>query len=109
MSTESHGSTDPIVHNLERQQFELRIGDELAALAAYRLRDGVFELVHTETRPGFEGRGAASRVVTHALDHVRSAGATLRPYCPYVRSFIERHPEYLDLIPVTERADFRLD
>jgi uncharacterized protein len=31
------------------------------------------------------------------------------PYCPFVRGFIDRHREYLDLLPVERRAKFGLD
>ena len=43
-----------------------------------------------------------------ALDDVRAAGASVQPLCPFVRSFIADHPEYLDLVPESKRAAFRL-
>jgi predicted GNAT family acetyltransferase len=36
--------------------------------------------------------------VTFALDDVRSNGLRIRPYCPYVRAFLRRHPDYQDLV-----------
>jgi hypothetical protein len=30
------------------------------------------------------------------------------PYCPFVKTFIRKHPEYLDLVPQTERNAFGL-
>jgi uncharacterized protein len=27
----------------------------------------------------------------------------VRPFCPFVRQYIGRHPEYLDLVPEGER------
>ena len=33
-----------------------------------------------------------------ALDHVRGEGGRIVPLCPFVRSWLERHPEYADLV-----------
>jgi len=30
------------------------------------------------------------------------------PYCPFIRSYIQRHPAYLDLVPADRRAEFAL-
>jgi predicted GNAT family acetyltransferase len=32
------------------------------------------------------------------LDLVRAEGAKVRPRCPFVRGYIEKHPEYADLL-----------
>jgi len=28
------------------------------------------------------------------------------PFCPYINSWIKKHPEYTDLVPQDRRADF---
>jgi predicted GNAT family acetyltransferase len=89
----------------ERMRYELLDGDELAAFTQYRLRGGVVEFVHTETLPGFEGRGLAAQLVRGALDDVRRRARSVRPLCPYVRSFLQRHREYQDLVPEAERSE----
>ncbi len=86
-------------HDEPARRYELHDGDELAALVDYRVRpDGALDLVHTETRPGFERRGLAGEVVGWALDQVRAAGGRVVPTCPFVATYIERHPEYADLV-----------
>ena len=47
--------------------------------------------------------GLASQLIRYALDESRSARRKVRPFCPFVRSFIARHPEYLDLVGEPER------
>jgi predicted GNAT family acetyltransferase len=42
------------------------------------------------------------------LDDAREHGQQVLPYCPFVRSYIERHQEYADLVPAAERERFGL-
>lgn len=89
-----------IVHVPERHRYELRDGDKRIGVGLYRIQDdgAVYAFDHTEVDEGYSGLGLASRLVTFALDDVRSKGARIRPYCPYVRSFLRHHPEYQDLV-----------
>lgn len=62
-------------------------------------RDGdVVTLTHTTVDPAFEGRGVAGALARFALDDIRAQGLQVRPECPYVRSWIGKHPEYQDLV-----------
>ena len=45
-----------------------------------------------------EGRGIASKLAKTALDYSRAEGLTVVPLCPFIASYIERHPEYADLV-----------
>lgn len=55
---------------------------------------------HTEVPTALEGLGVGSALVRAALDFARARGLIVRPSCPFVRSYIERHPdEYGDLVP----------
>jgi predicted GNAT family acetyltransferase len=90
-------------------RFEVRVGDDLAGVATYRLLEGsTYAFDHTEVGPPFEGRGLADRLVTAALDEVRSRGGSVLPYCPYVRAWLGRHPAYVDLVPADDRDRFGL-
>jgi predicted GNAT family acetyltransferase len=80
-------------------RYEAWIGDTLAAFSPYRLATGdqiVFS--HTETEPGFEGRGAASALTRFALDDARRRGLSVVPHCQFMAGWIERHPEYGDVV-----------
>jgi len=95
---------NPAVH-----RFEVWVGDQLAGFATYRLLDGsVYAFDHTEVGPPFEGRGLADRLVMAALGEVRSRGGSVLPYCPYVRAWLDRHPDYVDLVPSDQRGRFGL-
>ena len=43
-----------------------------------------------------------------ALADVRSEGLSVLPFCPFVRDYIARHAEYVDLVPEAMRAKFDL-
>jgi predicted GNAT family acetyltransferase len=79
-------------------RFEIRVDGHLAGVATYRDGPGVRAFEHTEIAPEFEGLGLASHLIRYALDEARAAERKVRPYCPFVRSFIRRHPDYLDLV-----------
>jgi hypothetical protein len=53
---------------------------------------------HTVVLPAFEGRGVGSALARGALDDVRASGRTLVAQCPFIRGYIERQPEYADLV-----------
>jgi len=81
----------------ERHRYELTVGDEVAGFSVYRLGDGVMTFEHTEVDPAFEGRGLGSRITRFALDDVRSRELRIRIECPFIRTYLRRHPEYADL------------
>ncbi|MFT4083363.1 MAG: GNAT family N-acetyltransferase [Nocardioides sp.] len=86
-------------HVPDRGRYEVRLGDEVAGFAQYRLPDPTHvDVVHTEIDPTHHGRGLASGLVGFALADVRAAGKRIVPSCPYVAAWIRRHPgEYDDL------------
>ena len=86
------------VDSPDHHRYELRDGDELIGFIAYRLGDGVITLVHTEVDPAHSGQGHAATLARGALDDARSRGLAVVPSCPYVASYVEKHPEYADLV-----------
>jgi uncharacterized protein len=79
-------------------RYELVDGETVVGLIRYRLEPGAMALIHTEIEPAYEGQGLASELVQGALEDLRNRGLRLIPICPYVRSWLERHPEYADLV-----------
>ena len=92
-------SPDEIVvrHNAAANRFEAAMGAHLA-VAEYVLEDGRMVLTHTFVPPELRGRGLAEKLVRPALDLARAEGRRVVPQCSYVATFIERHPEYQDLL-----------
>jgi predicted GNAT family acetyltransferase len=92
----------------ERSRYEIRVGEEVAGFTEYRRHPGVIAFVHTETEPRFEHHGLGSQLVRTELSDARSEGLSVLPFCPFVRSYIARHLEELDLVPEDMRAKFDL-
>jgi predicted GNAT family acetyltransferase len=82
----------------DASRYELFSDGERAGLAAYRRADGVITFTHTEIDDRFEGKGLGGKLVKFALDAARTSGERVAPQCPFVASYIERHPEYADLV-----------
>jgi predicted GNAT family acetyltransferase len=68
------------------------------AFAAYGMEDGTIVFHHTIVPEALEGRGIGSALVMGALADVRARGLKVVPLCPFVRGWIERHPEARDLL-----------
>ena len=79
-------------------RYEIRDGDRRLGLAAYARRGDQVVFTHTEVDPDAGQSGLGSTLVRAALDDVRSKGGTVVAQCSFVRGWIERHPEYQDLV-----------
>jgi predicted GNAT family acetyltransferase len=86
-----------VTKNSADRQFEIHVVDEVATLA-YSEREGKIYLVHTEVPKPLEGRGYASALAKTALDYAREHQLTVVPFCPFVRAYLQRHPEYSSLV-----------
>jgi uncharacterized protein len=89
--------------NRQTSRYEIEVDGKVAGFVAYRRTGSTIAMTHTEVDPAYEGRGLGSALVRRALDAARTEGAAVRPFCPFVRQYIKRHPEYLDLVPEEER------
>jgi predicted GNAT family acetyltransferase len=67
----------------------------------------VIVLAHTEVDPAFEGQGVGGELTRAVVDDIRSQGGLeVVPTCPFVASWIDRHPEYVDVVTPSMRAQF---
>ena len=86
--------------------YEITVDGQHAGYAFVELHAGVVVFTHTEIDDAFEGQGLGSQLARAALDDVRSRGLKVRPDCPFIRSWMERHPDYQDLaVQVTDGGD----
>src|SRR5690348_6055912 len=90
--------------NSGESRFEVIDGEELAGFAQYHRFGNEIAFIHTEIDTRFEGRGLGSLLARTALDSARDRGLDVLPFCPFIRGWITKHPEYVDLVPKAQRA-----
>ncbi len=86
-----------VIDNAAKHRFELHAGGDVAFLN-YNLWPNAMELVHTEVPKAMEGRGIGGKLASAALESARARGLKVKATCPFVTSYVKRHPEYADLI-----------
>lgn len=79
--------------NEVNQRYELHVDDHVAFID-FRLNNNKIYLTHTEVPKGLEGQGIGSLLVKQALTDIQQREMTLIPLCPFVVSYIKRHPEW---------------
>jgi uncharacterized protein len=87
-----------VTDNSAAGRYEAHMDGELAGYVIYREEPGGIVLVHTEVLDEFEGQGVGGRLVAGALDDIRARGLSVTPLCRFAASYIDRHPEYADLL-----------
>jgi uncharacterized protein len=87
--------SNQVRNNTALHRFELD-ADGHTALAHYRLSPPIITFTHTEVPTELSGRGAGSALARGALEIVRAHKVVAQ--CLFVRAFIEKHPEFQDLV-----------
>ncbi|GAB1642028.1 NAD(+)/NADH kinase [Krasilnikovia sp. MM14-A1259] len=96
-----------VVDSFEHSRYEVLLGGEVAGVLHYRRSGGRVELTHTEVDQAFEGRGLAGRLAAAALDDARARATPVVVTCPFITGYVQRHPEFRDLLaadPQTREA-----
>jgi predicted GNAT family acetyltransferase len=89
-------------HNIAPQKvttgrFEIEREGEVAYLE-YSQSDKILELIHTEVPEKLRGHGVASLLAEHALQFAREHNLKVDIICPSVQDYVDKHPEYADLV-----------
>jgi len=80
------------------QRYEARLDGDLAGYIDYVVKRARLALIHTEVMPAHQGRGVGADLTRFALDDARRRGLRVLAICPYVRAYVERHPEAQDIV-----------
>src|SRR4051812_6169249 len=86
-----------VTNNTAAGQFEIR-SEAGTSVLRYALHGDVLDLVHTEVPPALEGKGYGKVLVEGALDYARKEHMKIIPTCPFVKHYVDRHPEAASLI-----------
>ncbi|GAA0546822.1 GNAT family N-acetyltransferase [Actinomadura welshii] len=82
-----------------RRRYEAIVGDTtVAGFIDYEETSELIVLTHTEVAPAYEGQGVASTLARAALDEIRERNLKALVICPYIITWLRKHPEYQPLL-----------
>ncbi|HXF85672.1 MAG TPA: GNAT family N-acetyltransferase [Anaerolineales bacterium] len=85
-----------VMHNPSENRFEVWIDGKLSKLDY--IRDGTtMVMTHVGVHPEHRGQGVAGKLTEVALHYAREHSLRVIPMCPYVATYLRKHPEYADL------------
>lgn len=90
--------TTEVIDNPDQHRFELALDGDDVATAHYRIEDGRVVLTHTEVPDAYSGQGVGSRLARGVFDAIRASGRKAVAQCSFMSRFVERHPEYSDIV-----------
>lgn len=98
--TSDSGTGLTVEHDIDGSRYRVRDGADYLGLIDYTTSaDGtVLAMTHTEVLPDRQGGGVAGVLAKAALDDARARRLRVDPVCPYIATYIRRHPEYADLL-----------
>jgi uncharacterized protein len=94
-------STTDVTVTPDRDQHRYEARDGAGALAGFVEYQETKELVvltHTEVDRSFEGQGVGSALALASLEDVRERGLKALVLCPFIISWLRRHPEHVDVL-----------
>jgi len=88
-----------IKENKEKKRFEVEVEVEnkLALIEYIRAEDKMY-LTHTEVPSELEGKGIASSMAKQVLQQIKDEDLKLVPLCPFIASYVKRHPEWKEIL-----------
>lgn len=92
-----HGPDEAIAvrDNRRAERYEAVRGGDIVGIVIYARTRRRFELIHTVTDPEHRGEGVASVLVRTVLAEARAAELPVLVICPFVESWLQRHPEQM--------------
>jgi hypothetical protein len=89
----SEQNTIEVIHNPAASRFEVQLDGEIA-MVEYMLHGSNISFTHTEVPPAHEGKGIANQMAQTALNYARDHQLRVNAVCPFIKLYIQRHPEY---------------
>jgi predicted GNAT family acetyltransferase len=84
--------------NDEGGRYEITVDGDLAGFTQFHPDGDVLVFPHTQIDERYSGQGLAKILIGQALDDVRARGLTIVPTCEFVQGYLDKNPQYQDLI-----------
>jgi predicted GNAT family acetyltransferase len=88
----------PVSVHKEADKFVVAVEGQDVGLTMFEDQGEQRVFFHTEVDEAFGGRGLATIVISEALAQTKAEGLRIVPVCPTVAAFVEKHPEYADVV-----------
>jgi len=89
-----------VIDNTDEKRFEIHIEGYIAFedyefFTTSQGEDGI-AYTHTEVPEELGGRGIAGYLAKSILDDAAAKNLRVKPICPYIKAYIDKHAEYQD-------------
>ena len=99
------GRGPPCGRNDDGSRYEATVDGALTGFAEFTLTEHAITFTHTEVDPAFEGQGVGSALARGALDDaIRRGDRRIKVVCPFIRAWVERHPDYQELLQPSRQS-----
>ena len=93
-------ATPRVTNNSAAGQFEIR-SEQGQSILRYAHRGDALDLVHTEVPEPLQGKGYGKVLVDAAFQYARDEHVKIIPSCPFVKHYVDGHPELAPLVVTT--------
>jgi predicted GNAT family acetyltransferase len=82
----------------KKSRFEILVDGAVGGFAAYRIRDGLVIITHSEIDRNFRGQGLGSQLAEQTLDQLRERDARVVAACPFFAQYVSEHHDWDDIL-----------
>lgn len=98
-----------VIRNDEQSRYEAQVEYSNVGHLDFEDLGDALMLTHTEIQAEAEGEGYGTELVRGALDDIREQGKLVVPQCSFVAAFIDKNPEYRELVHPNQRGQLGMD
>ena len=84
--------------NTQQNRYEAVGNGQVIGFAEFIDRGDRVVMPHTEVDPAHEGEGIGGQIAEFALQDLKSTGRKVQPSCAFIAGYIQKNPQYLDLV-----------
>ena len=89
-----------VIDNTDQKRFEIHVDGHIAFedyefFTTSQGEDGI-AYTHTEVPEELAGQGIAGYFAKSILDDAAAKNLRVKPICPYIKAYIDKHPKYQD-------------